>query len=168
MKKLSLNLKYFYRTVSRSVVLSALLLATVLLATKESQAQEEPIVKSYLGEVVNTSFDLPGVITINFTQLPTKKRGKVAGYVDFDGNSQNALCGAGNFVGKKRRKTVKFRFRSDDPDVECGFDDGLFFTIRGKLRRSPDGEKNAVLRGYYRVKRGQRGKFNALVTPPIE
>lgn len=111
------------------VVLNTLILSLPTLAQDGERTQfRTPVVMQ--GVFYNTRVRSGGTVTIqNFEQQ------KGSGYINFTQRPENPnpLCGAGNFSGSSRNKTITATFVSNDIDPGCGFDRNAVFSLNGTV-----------------------------------
>jgi S1-C subfamily serine protease len=109
----------------------------------------------YTGTFTNKTYSSGGIVTIEAT---FEQSNKVSGYINFTNNpGGRTICGAGNFHGTVKDRVLTFRFISNDPDPNCGWDQGLAFTVNATL----SSEGNRLQNGIYQIDNAQAGIFEA-------
>lgn len=103
------------------------------LSHKQSTQSTEPIGQRirYTGPFTNTSVNLSGDVVI---ELVLEENNRISGYINFTNYPDvPSLCGAGDFTGYRQGRDLQFSFVSNDPEPDCGFDRGWFFTVTATL-----------------------------------
>lgn len=112
----------------------------------------------FAGTFTNTQVGVSGNITIDLTINPDNT---LEGRVDFSQYSgEQFSCGSGEFEGTKNGETIDLHFTSDSADPQCGFFQGVTFTIEAALLN------NTVISGEYTTDTGQQGVVELRLLPP--
>jgi len=106
---------------------------------------------TFQGTFTNTSLNRGGPVVLDIAFGANT----VSGFMNYTNPpGESALCGAGEFAGVRYpNDAIQFSFSSADPDLGCGFDNGLTFVMDAHL--APD--SNSVSGTYYVS--GQGGVF---------
>jgi hypothetical protein len=133
------------------------------LVLAESEIQLGQRVK-YVGPFTNTTYNLSGDVTI---EVVFEAEHRVSGYINFTNYpGVRTLCGAGNFIGIRQGRNLQFKFISNDPEPDCGFDRGWDFTVSATLSQ----DYSILENGRYQVSVPGAGIFtaNSAVKPALE
>jgi hypothetical protein len=127
-------------------------------STKQSSPSTEPIGQRirYSGPFTNTTVNLSGNVVIDLT---LEENDRISGYINFTNYpGVPSLCGAGNFTGYRQGRNLQFSFVSDDPEPDCGSNQGWNFIVTATLSE----DYQTIENGAYQVDTAQGGIFRAV------